>query len=206
MMLMMFMVHWMNLSFSHMLFTVRSAHLQAMKVAKDADALLSYDPNLRLPLWPSEEEACEQIMSIWDEADVIEVSDNELQFLTGSDKIDDETAMLLWRRNFMLLLVALGEKGCNYYTKWSNKHAVALIKKSHKCWQNYWLRSSDRSKDINSLVFHKSLSVKDEEDEYEVLGGKTKVTIFYGTQAGTTECFAKAFAEEVKQDMRKQLL
>ncbi|KAJ6370081.1 hypothetical protein OIU76_028368 [Salix suchowensis] len=77
----------------------------------------SYDPNLRLPLWPSEEEACEQIMSIWDEADVIEVSDNELQFLTGSDKIDDETAMLLWCRNFMLLLVALGEKGCNYYTK-----------------------------------------------------------------------------------------
>ncbi|KAJ6290174.1 hypothetical protein OIU78_025983 [Salix suchowensis] len=95
-----------------------------MKVAKDADALLLYDPNLRLPLWPSEEEACEQIMSIWDEADVIEVSDNELQFLTGSDKIDDETAMLLWCRNFMLLLVALGEKGCNYYTKVSNFSSV----------------------------------------------------------------------------------
>ncbi|KAF9663217.1 hypothetical protein SADUNF_Sadunf17G0015300 [Salix dunnii] len=95
----------------------RSAHLQAMKVAKDAGALLSYDPNLRLPLWPSEEEAREQIMSIWDEADVIKVSDNELEFLTGSDKIDDETAMLLWRPNFKLLLVTLGEKGCNYYTK-----------------------------------------------------------------------------------------
>ncbi|KAJ6734239.1 HEXOKINASE FAMILY MEMBER [Salix purpurea] len=95
----------------------RSAHLQAMKVAKDAGALLSYDPNLRLPLWPSEEEAREQIMSIWDEADVVKVSDNELEFLTGSDKIDDETAMLLWRPNFKLLLVTLGEKGCNYYTK-----------------------------------------------------------------------------------------
>ncbi|KAG5226410.1 Carbohydrate transport and metabolism [Salix suchowensis] len=95
----------------------RSAHLQAMKVAKDAGALLSYDPNLRLPLWPSEEEAREQIMSIWDQADVVKVSDNELEFLTGSDKIDDETAMLLWRPNFKLLLVTLGEKGCNYYTK-----------------------------------------------------------------------------------------
>uniref|UniRef100_A0A6N2MFP5 fructokinase n=1 Tax=Salix viminalis TaxID=40686 RepID=A0A6N2MFP5_SALVM len=95
----------------------RSAHLQAMKVAKDAGALLSYDPNLRLPLWPSEEEAREQIMSIWDEADVVKVSDNELEFLTGIDKIDDETAMLLWRPNFKLLLVTLGEKGCNYYTK-----------------------------------------------------------------------------------------
>ncbi|KAJ6420555.1 hypothetical protein OIU84_027987 [Salix udensis] len=82
----------------------RSAHLQAMKVAKDAGALLSYDPNLRLPLWPSEEEAREQIMSIWDEADVVKVSDNELEFLTGIDKIDDETAMLLWRPNFQVAL------------------------------------------------------------------------------------------------------
>ncbi|CAL5334174.1 probable fructokinase-4 [Camellia sinensis] len=49
----------------------RSAHLKAMEVAKDAGALLSYDPNLRLPLWPSEKEACEQIMSIWDKAEVI---------------------------------------------------------------------------------------------------------------------------------------
>ena len=95
-----------------------------MKVAKDAGALLSYDPNLRLPLWPSEEEAREQIMSIWDEADVIKVSDNELEFLTGSDKIDDETAMLLWRPNFKLLLVTLGEKGCNYYTKVSNFSSI----------------------------------------------------------------------------------
>ncbi|KAJ6371826.1 hypothetical protein OIU77_002192 [Salix suchowensis] len=82
----------------------RSAHLQAMKVAKDAGALLSYDPNLRLPLWPSEEEAREQIMSIWDQADVVKVSDNELEFLTGIDKIDDETAMLLWRPNFKVAL------------------------------------------------------------------------------------------------------
>ncbi|KAG9152591.1 hypothetical protein Leryth_021924 [Lithospermum erythrorhizon] len=95
----------------------RSAHLKAMEVAKDAGALLSYDPNLRLPLWPSAEEAKEQIMSIWEKADVIKVSDVELEFLTGSDKIDDETAMTLWHPNLKLLLVTLGEKGCRYYTK-----------------------------------------------------------------------------------------
>ncbi|XP_030527832.1 probable fructokinase-4 [Rhodamnia argentea] len=95
----------------------RSAHLKAMEVARDAGALLSYDPNLRLPLWPSAEEAREQIMSIWDKADVIKVSDNELEFLTGSDKIDDESAMSLWHPNLKLLLVTLGEKGCRYYTK-----------------------------------------------------------------------------------------
>ncbi|XP_018484999.1 probable fructokinase-1 [Raphanus sativus] len=95
----------------------RSAHLKAMEVAKEAGALLSYDPNLREPLWPSKEEAKTQIMSIWDKAEIIKVSDVELEFLTGSDKIDDETAMSLWHPNLKLLLVTLGEKGCRYYAK-----------------------------------------------------------------------------------------
>ncbi|KAL6293877.1 hypothetical protein ACE6H2_002019 [Prunus campanulata] len=95
----------------------RSAHLKAMEVAKDAGALLSYDPNLRLPLWPSAEEARKQIMSIWEKADVIKVSDVELEFLTGSPKIDDENALTLWNDNLKLLLVTLGENGCRYYTK-----------------------------------------------------------------------------------------
>ncbi|CAN1262047.1 FRK2, partial [Linum perenne] len=85
----------------------RSAHMKAMEAAKDAGAILSYDPNLRLPLWPSAE----------DKAEIIKVSDVELEFLTGSDKIDDESAMSLWHDNLKLLLVTLGEKGCRYYTK-----------------------------------------------------------------------------------------
>lgn len=95
----------------------RSAHLKAMEVAKEAGALLSYDPNLREPLWPSKEEAKTQIMSIWDKAEIIKVSDVELEFLTGSNKIDDETALSLWHPNLKLLLVTLGEKGCLYYAK-----------------------------------------------------------------------------------------
>ncbi|KAH6809212.1 pfkB-like carbohydrate kinase family protein [Perilla frutescens var. frutescens] len=95
----------------------RSAHIKAMDEAKKAGALLSYDPNLRLPLWPSAEYAKEQILSIWNKADLIKVSDNELEFLTGSSKIDDESAMSLWHPNLKLLLVTLGEKGCRYYAK-----------------------------------------------------------------------------------------
>lgn len=95
----------------------RSAHLKAMEVAKEAGVLLSYDPNLRLPLWPSAAEAKEQILSIWDQADVIKVSDVELEFLTGKDSVEDEVALLLWRPSLKLLLVTLGDKGCKYYTK-----------------------------------------------------------------------------------------
>ncbi|CAN6700329.1 unnamed protein product [Malus baccata var. baccata] len=49
----------------------KSAHIAATKAARDAGVVLSYDPNLRLPLWPSAKSAREGILSIWDTADVI---------------------------------------------------------------------------------------------------------------------------------------
>ncbi|PIA24929.1 hypothetical protein AQUCO_14200007v1 [Aquilegia coerulea] len=51
----------------------KSAHIAAAKAAKDAGVLLSYDPNLRLPLWPSADSAREGILSIWETADLIKV-------------------------------------------------------------------------------------------------------------------------------------
>lgn len=54
----------------------KSAHVAAAKAAKDAGVLISYDPNLRLPLWPSAESAREGILSIWDTADIIKVTIN----------------------------------------------------------------------------------------------------------------------------------
>lgn len=51
----------------------RSAHLAAMRISKKSGCLLSYDPNLRLALWPSAETAREAIMGIWDQADIIKV-------------------------------------------------------------------------------------------------------------------------------------
>ena len=51
----------------------RSAHLAAMDIAKKSGCILSYDPNLRLPLWPSAEAAREGIMSIWNQSDITKV-------------------------------------------------------------------------------------------------------------------------------------
>lgn len=105
----------------------RSSHLRAMEVAKEAGALLSYDPNLRVALWPSAEEAKTQIMSIWDQADIIKISDVELEFLTGHDGVDDNVVMTLWRPQLKLLLVTLGANGCRYYTKVNNYANYAHI-------------------------------------------------------------------------------
>lgn len=51
----------------------KSAHIAAAKAAKEAGVILSYDPNLRLPLWPSPDNAREEILSIWETADIIKV-------------------------------------------------------------------------------------------------------------------------------------
>lgn len=47
--------------------------MEALRIAKEAGAILSYDPNLRLPLWPSAEAAKEGIQSIWSMADIVKV-------------------------------------------------------------------------------------------------------------------------------------
>lgn len=52
----------------------RSTHLAAMRIAKQSNSILSYDPNLRLALWPSEDAARKNIMSIWNQADIIKVN------------------------------------------------------------------------------------------------------------------------------------
>uniref|UniRef100_A0A0D6QSI0 fructokinase n=1 Tax=Araucaria cunninghamii TaxID=56994 RepID=A0A0D6QSI0_ARACU len=95
----------------------RSTHLAAMRVAREGGALLSYDPNVRLPLWPSNDEARKGILSIWDKADLIKVSDEEVAFLTGGDPENDEVVMSLWHPRLKLLLVTHGKEGCRYYTK-----------------------------------------------------------------------------------------
>ncbi|KAL9671671.1 hypothetical protein QQ045_009241 [Rhodiola kirilowii] len=95
----------------------RSAHMAAMNAAKMSGVLLSYDPNVRIPLWPSPDAAREGIMSIWKYADFIKVSDEEVSFLTNGDPEKEDVVMTLWRDDLKLLIVTDGEKGCRYFTK-----------------------------------------------------------------------------------------
>ncbi|XP_058085571.1 probable fructokinase-7 isoform X1 [Magnolia sinica] len=107
----------------------RSTHLAAMDIAKRSGSILSYDPNLRLPLWPSADAARCGIMSIWDQADIIKVSEEEIRFLTeGDDPYDDDVIFKkLFHPNLKLLVISEGSEGCRYYTK-QFKGRVGAIK------------------------------------------------------------------------------
>uniref|UniRef100_A0A0E0DZH5 fructokinase n=1 Tax=Oryza meridionalis TaxID=40149 RepID=A0A0E0DZH5_9ORYZ len=105
----------------------KTAHIAAAKAAKDAGVLISYDPNLRLPLWSSADDARDGILSIWETADVIKISEEEVSFLTkGEDPYDDSVIKKLVHPNLKLLLVTEGPEGCRYYSKEFNGRVGGL--------------------------------------------------------------------------------
>ena len=94
---------------------VRSAHLHALKVAEEAGVLRSYDPNLRPPLWPNLEVAKENILELMGHCDILKISDNEIQWLSGKEDYDEGIAWLRERYDIPLIFLTLGKDGSRAY-------------------------------------------------------------------------------------------
>ena len=95
---------------------VRTTTQKCVAYAKEQGKLITCDPNLRKPLWRSEEEAKKQILWSLQQADVVKISDDEVDFLwsctpeEGADKLLNEFGV-------SLAMVTLGPKGCLLKTK-----------------------------------------------------------------------------------------
>lgn len=89
----------------------RSATVHAISVAKKAGALISYDPNLRPPLWPSLAVAKEQILAQLCHADVVKISEEEFEFLTGAKDYEAHAAAFAAQYDIACLLITLGPGG-----------------------------------------------------------------------------------------------
>ena len=94
----------------------RTATQKAVAYAKFKGKLISCDPNLRLPLWPSEDAAKEQILWSLRQADVVKISDNEVEFLWGCTP-EAGAEKLLEEFGVSLAMVTLGPDGCLLKTK-----------------------------------------------------------------------------------------
>ncbi len=79
--------------------------------AKQAGALISFDPNLREPLWDSLETAKERILYGLTQCDILKISDNEIEWLTGEKDYKKAAAILKERYRIPLILVSLGKNG-----------------------------------------------------------------------------------------------
>ena len=107
--------HFGTLSMTHP--DVRFATRKAVTVAKEAGALISFDPNLRPPLWYDLEEAREQIAWGLSRCDILKIADNELEFMTGETDFDKGAARLRESYpNIKVLNVTAGADGSYSYT------------------------------------------------------------------------------------------
>ena len=96
---------------------VRSTTQKAVALARAAGCILSFDPNLRPPLWDDLEQAREQIHWGLAQCDVAKISDDELLFLTGGTDFDAGAAKLMEQfPNLQMVNVTAGAQGSiSYY-------------------------------------------------------------------------------------------
>lgn len=103
----------------------KEATHHAVRLAKQNDMIVSYDPNLRLGLWDSEENARETIKSMLSQADVLKISEEELEFITGEKGIKEGVEKLL-EYEIPLIIVTLGAEGSYVFKGISNEHVPAM--------------------------------------------------------------------------------
>lgn len=107
--------HFGTLSMTHE--GVREATKKALHAAKDKGLLISFDPNLRPPLWSSLELAKEQMEYGFGFCDILKISDNEIQFVSGMEDYDEGIRYLQEKYQIPLILLTMGKDGSRAYYK-----------------------------------------------------------------------------------------
>jgi len=103
----------------------RTATYKLVEYAKNRGKLVTYDPNLRKPLWKSMEEAKEQLLWGLQYADVVKISDEEVEFLFGLDP-KAGAAHILENYPVKLVFVTCGADGCVFQNKICSGHVPGL--------------------------------------------------------------------------------
>lgn len=92
----------------------KSATLEAIKIVKAAGGLISYDPNWRANLWRGRNDAMDELKSLFKFADLVKVSDEELELLFGKGISCEEGAKKILAEGVKLVLITLGAEGVYY--------------------------------------------------------------------------------------------
>lgn len=109
---------------------VRSATKHAIAVAKENGALISFDPNIREPLWKDMEEAKEQTAYGLSVCDILKISDNEIQWFSGKEDYTEGIRMLQQTYQIPLILLSMGRDGSRVYYKNMIVEVPAFLQKN----------------------------------------------------------------------------
>lgn len=106
-------------------FPMREAHSAAISAAKAAGALISFDPNLRFPLWDNLDALKETVNRFIPLADIVKISDEELEFITGEADIE-KALPKLFTGSVKLVIYTCGSDGAYAFTKKSRSFSKAI--------------------------------------------------------------------------------
>lgn len=120
--------HFGTLSMTHE--GVRAATKKAVHIAEEAGVLISFDPNLRPPLWKSLDEAKEQVTYGLEHCHILKISDNEIQWLTGEADYSEGVEWINERYHIPLILVSMGKEGSRAYYKGGMVEASPFLQKN----------------------------------------------------------------------------
>ena len=120
--------HYGSLSMTHEI--CRQATHAAIDMAKKAGALISYDPNLREPLWNSLDEAKVQIAYGMEHCDIMKISDNEIQWFTGKEDYDEGIQLLQDTYHIPMILLSLGKEGSRAYVNGLKVEVPAFVQEN----------------------------------------------------------------------------
>lgn len=109
---------------------VREATRHAIEVAKDAGCIITFDPNLRPPLWKSLDDARREIEYGMTKCDVLKISDNEVEFLFDTTDYDKGAALIREKYNIPLVLITMGKSGSRAYYKDMLVEAAPFLQKT----------------------------------------------------------------------------
>ena len=95
---------------------MKNAHKKLIRMAKDKNVLVSFDPNLRFMLWDDKDELRKTVNEFIKYADILKISDDELEFITGKNDIKDALPEL-FSFGCSMVIYTLGADGAKLYLK-----------------------------------------------------------------------------------------
>ena len=96
-------------------FPMKDAHRAAITIARRQGAIVSFDPNLRFMLWDDKDELKRVIWEFIPDSDIVKISDEELEFITGTSDIN-EALPLLFVGGVKLVILTKGKDGADCYS------------------------------------------------------------------------------------------
>ena len=95
---------------------MKEAHKKAISFAREHGTLISFDPNVRLPLWESKANCRKTILKFLPSTDIVKISDEELAFITGIDEVETAIASL-FIGHVKVVIYTKGASGATLFTK-----------------------------------------------------------------------------------------